>query len=116
MPIYPSNVRQVFQNIFLILTIVLRITIVAVSQREKFSLTSIVRTKDFCLGGVDKPSHCDAGLFYDKSKLNSHESIETNEICLEHGCQWPKDVPHCKFFFLQREMNFNVKSSIIIHR
>ncbi|CAF4129453.1 unnamed protein product [Rotaria magnacalcarata] len=34
----------------------------------------------YCSGGVDKPSYCDAGLFYDK----------------KHGCQWPKDVPHCQ--------------------
>ncbi|CAF0988782.1 unnamed protein product [Adineta steineri] len=34
----------------------------------------------YCNGGVDKPSFCDAGLFYDK----------------KHGCQWPKDVPHCQ--------------------
>ncbi|CAF1245111.1 unnamed protein product [Rotaria sordida] len=34
----------------------------------------------YCNGGIDKPSYCDAGLFWDK-KL---------------GCQWPKDVPHCQ--------------------
>ncbi|CAF3908763.1 unnamed protein product [Rotaria sp. Silwood2] len=34
----------------------------------------------YCNGGIDKPSFCDAGLFWDK-KL---------------GCQWPKDVPHCQ--------------------
>ncbi|UJR08864.1 hypothetical protein I4U23_013119 [Adineta vaga] len=34
----------------------------------------------YCNGGVDRPSFCDAGLYYDK----------------KHGCQWPKDVPHCQ--------------------
>ncbi|CAF3393798.1 unnamed protein product [Rotaria socialis] len=33
----------------------------------------------YCNGGIDRPSYCDAGLFWNK----------------KHGCQWPKDVPEC---------------------
>lgn len=52
------------------------------------------------LGGVDRPSYCDPGLFWDKSKCSWYLSDGwIDELsCIEHGCQWPKDVPQCNTF------------------
>ncbi len=48
------------------------------------------------IGGVDKPTFCDAGLYWDKSKFKKLILSISLKFYLEHGCQWPKDVPHCK--------------------
>lgn len=61
-----------------------------------------------CLGGEDTPSHCDGGLFYDKSrKKSTFDSWGIFFSLIEHGCQWPKDVPHCLLIFRRSSTNLS---------